>query len=109
MAEQEKPQVAPLVVALTRPRMMWGVPIGLFVGELMIVVMTFLNTKQLATFLLFLPLHAAAYVMTVRDPHMADVVRLRFANPQYTQLVAEHYSSTIHIGQGETEVHSDFG
>ncbi len=79
MSELEKPQIAPLVIGLTRPPMMWGVPIGLFVGELMVVVMTFLNTRNLATFLLFLPLHAAAYVMTVRDPHLANVVRLRFA------------------------------
>jgi type IV secretion system protein VirB3 len=79
MSELEKPHVAPLVIALTRPRMMWGVPIGLFVGELMVVVMTFLNTKNLATFLLFLPLHAAAYLMTIRDPHLANIVRLRFA------------------------------
>ncbi|MDE1996580.1 MAG: VirB3 family type IV secretion system protein [Rhizobiaceae bacterium] len=79
MSELEKPQIAPLVIALTRPRMMWGVPIGLFVGELMVVVMTFLNTKNLSTFLLFLPLHAAAYVMTVRDPHLAHVVRMRFS------------------------------
>ncbi|OLP59655.1 type VI secretion protein [Xaviernesmea oryzae] len=76
---KDEPQVAPLVIALTRPRMMWGVPLGLFVGELMIVVLTFLNTKQLATFFLFLPLHGAAYVMTVRDPHLAHVVRTRFA------------------------------
>ncbi|MFW8642755.1 VirB3 family type IV secretion system protein [Rhizobium beringeri] len=54
-------------------------PIGLFVGELMIVVMTFLNTKNLAMFLLFLPLHAAAYVITVRDPHLANVIRVRIA------------------------------
>jgi type IV secretion system protein VirB3 len=60
MGDLEKPQIAPLVIALTRPRMMWGVPIGLFVGELMVVVMTFLNTKNLATFL-------------------ANVVRMRFA------------------------------
>lgn len=79
MSDLEKPQIAPLVIALTRPRMMWGVPIGLFVGELMLVVMTFLNTKNLTTFLLLLPLHAAAYVMTVRDPHMAQIVRMRFA------------------------------
>ncbi len=47
MAENSQPVVAPLVIGLTRPRMMWGVPIGLFVGELMLVVMIFLNTKNL--------------------------------------------------------------
>lgn len=79
MAEQIKPQVAPLVIGLTRPRMMWGIPIGLFVGELMVVVMIFLNTKNLAAFLLFAPLHAIAFMMTIRDPHMASVFRVRIA------------------------------
>ncbi|MCY1740698.1 type IV secretion system protein VirB3 [Ensifer sp. SL37] len=83
--EGAKAEVAPLVLGLTRPRMMWGVPIGLFVGELMLVVITFLNTKNLATFLLFLPLHALAYVITVRDPHLANVVRLRIAKCPWTK------------------------
>ncbi|MFW8642295.1 type IV secretion system protein VirB3 [Rhizobium beringeri] len=82
---QVKAEVAPLVLGLTRPRMFWGVPIGLFVGELMIVVMTFLNTKNLAMFLLFLPLHAAAYVIMVRDPHLANVIRVRIAKCPWTK------------------------
>lgn len=85
MAETAKPQVAPLVIGLTRPRMMWGIPIGLFVGEMMIVVMTFLNTKNLAVFLLFLPLHAIAFMMTIRDPHMASVFRVRIAKCPWTK------------------------
>ncbi|MBZ5763367.1 VirB3 family type IV secretion system protein [Rhizobium sp. VS19-DR104.2] len=86
MGEAEvRVEVAPLVLGLTRPRMFWGVPIGVFVGELMIVVMTFLNTKNLAMFLLFLPLHAAAYVITVRDPHLANVALVRIAKCPWTK------------------------
>ncbi|NTA59809.1 type VI secretion protein [Agrobacterium tumefaciens] len=85
MAEQAKPQVAPLVIGLTRPRMMWGIPIGLFVGELMVVVMIFLNTKNLAAFLLFFPLHGIAFMMTIRDPHMASVFRVRIAKCPLTK------------------------
>ncbi|UXS05572.1 type IV secretion system protein VirB3 [Agrobacterium tumefaciens] len=85
MVEQAKPQVAPLVIGLTRPRMMWGIPIGLFVGELMIVVMVFLNTKNLAVFLLFFPLHATAFMMTVRDPHLASIFRVRIAKCPLTK------------------------
>ena len=85
MTEMAKPQIAPLVIGLTRPRMMWGIPIGLFVGELMIVVMIFLNTKNLAAFLLFLPFHAIAFMMTIRDPHMANVFRVRIANCPLTK------------------------
>ena len=28
MSDLEKPQIVPLVIGLTRPRMMWGVPLG---------------------------------------------------------------------------------
>lgn len=85
MAEIAKPEIAPLVIGLTRPRMMWGVPIGLFVGELMLVVMIFLNTKNLGAFLLFLPFHAISFMMTVRDPHMATIFRVRIAKCPLTR------------------------
>lgn len=83
--QEAQAEVAPLVLGLTRPRMMWGIPIELFVGELMIVVMVFLNTKNLAAFLLFLPFHATAYMMTVYDPHMMNVMRVRLSKCPLTK------------------------
>ena len=85
MAQIAKPEIAPLVIGLTRPRMMWGVPIGLFVGELMLVVMIFLNTKNLGAFLLLLPFHAVAFMMTIRDLHMATICRVRIAKCPLTR------------------------
>lgn len=59
--------------------MMWGIPIGLFVGEFVLVLLIFLNTKNLLMFLLAFPLHAVCYLLTVRDARLVDIVRIRLS------------------------------
>ncbi|PSH56513.1 type IV secretion system protein VirB3 [Phyllobacterium sophorae] len=75
--DPDKPQAVPLVLGLTRPRMLWGIPWGLFVAEIVLVLMIFLNTKNLLMFLLILPMHAASYVLTIKDARLVDIIRVR--------------------------------
>ena len=78
-SDPDKAQAAPLVLGLTRPRMMWGIPFGLFVTETILVVLIFLNTKNLMMFLLLIPMHAASYVLTIKDARLVDIVRVRLS------------------------------
>ena len=75
--DPERAQSAPLVLGLTRPRMMLGIPFELFVGEFVLILLVFLNTKNLLVFLLVFPIHAIAYVLTIRDARLVDIVRVR--------------------------------
>lgn len=77
--DPDKPQAVPLVLGLTRPRMLWGIPWGLFVAEIVLVLMIFLNTKNLLMFLLILPMHAASYVLTIKDVRLVDIIRVRLS------------------------------
>lgn len=77
--DPNKPQAVPLVLGLTRPRMLWGVPWGLFVAEIVLVLMIFLNTKNLLMFLLIIPIHAASYVLTIKDVRLVYIIRVRLS------------------------------
>lgn len=77
--DPDRPQAVPLVLGLTRPRMLWGIPWGLFVAEIVLVLMVFLNTKNLLMFLLILPMHAASYVLTIKDVRLVDIIRVRLS------------------------------
>ena len=74
MEGEGPPTVDPVVIGLTRPPMMFGVPYVVFVLEAMFVVLVFINTKNLLMFGLFIPLHAIGYVLTVRDARFVDVI-----------------------------------
>ncbi|SEF01387.1 type IV secretion system protein VirB3 [Rhizobiales bacterium GAS188] len=74
MTEEVRPVVDPIVIGLTRPPMMFGVPYVVFVIETMIIVLVFINTKNLLMFGLIVPLHAIGYVLTVRDARFVDVI-----------------------------------
>ena len=74
MSKEVKPVVDPIVIGLTRPPMMFGVPYVVFVIEAMLVLEAFLMTKNLLMFGLFIPLHAIGYVLTVRDARFVDVI-----------------------------------
>ena len=74
MESDERPHLDPLVGGLTRPPMMAGIPYVLFVVEFCLVVLIFINTKNLLMFLLVIPVHAIAYWLTVRDNRFVDVI-----------------------------------
>jgi type IV secretion system protein VirB3 len=67
----------PLVKGLTRPAMMLGVPYVVFVLNLLAVVMVFIWTKRLMTFVAWPLLYAIGYWLTVKDPFFIDIVITR--------------------------------
>ena len=78
MQRGAEPRLDPLVGGLTRPPMMLGVPYVLFVLEFCLVVLIFVNTKNLLMFLLAIPIHGIAYTLTVRDNRFVDILLVRF-------------------------------
>lgn len=72
-------EIAPLILPLTRPTMILGVPRGAFVIEGVIVCIIFLQAHNPLMMLLFLPLHAIMYVLTIRDPRFLDILRVKAA------------------------------
>jgi type IV secretion system protein VirB3 len=81
----EAPHIDPLVGGLTRPPMMLGIPYVLFVLEFCLVVLIFINTKNLLMFLLVIPLHGIAYLLTVRDARFVDIILVRFGRCPFTR------------------------
>jgi type IV secretion system protein VirB3 len=79
----ETPSLDPLVGGLTRPPMMLGIPYVLFVLEFCLVVLIFINTKNLFMFLLVIPIHGIAYLLTVRDARFVDIILVRFGRCPY--------------------------
>jgi type IV secretion system protein VirB3 len=79
MEGDEEPALDPLVGGLTRPPMMFGIPYVFFVLEFSLVVLIFVNTKNLLMFLLIIPVHAIAYGLTVRDARFVDVIQTRIS------------------------------
>ena len=82
---QAKPRLDPLVGGLTRPPMMLGVPYVLFVMEWCVIVLIFINTKNLLMFLLFAPIHGLAYALTVRDNRFVDILLVRYGKCPITR------------------------
>ena len=78
MEDDVPKSIDPLIGGLTRPPMMWGIPYVLFVIECCVIVMAFVNTKNLFTFLLVIPVHGITYWLTVRDARFVDIVMKRF-------------------------------
>ena len=85
MGEPSKPRLDPLVGGLTRPPMMLGVPYVLFVVEFCVIVLIFINTKNLLMFLLLIPVHGIAYALTVRDNRFVDIILVRFGKCPVTR------------------------
>ena len=85
MDNAERPHLDPLVGGLTRPPMMAGIPYVLFVVEFCLVVLIFINTKNLLMFLLVVPIHGVAYLLTVRDSGFVDVIVTRLGRCPMTR------------------------
>lgn len=61
-------QTDPLFAGLTRPATVAGVPLTAFVIEALIVIVAFLASHNIFTFLLAIPLHGALYALSAKDP-----------------------------------------
>ena len=75
----EAPDVNPLFVALTRPPMIWGVPMVYLGINFIIWGVGFIGFADLlakALFFVFvnIPIHVFGYVMTERDPHWMRII-----------------------------------
>ncbi len=67
------PEVHPLYLAMTRPPMVWGVPM-MFAGMAACAVcLGFIWTRFLPVLLLYPFLHAAGYWMVEKDPRFMDI------------------------------------
>ena len=66
--------------------MMLGVPYVLFVMEWCVIVLIFINTKNLLMFLLFAPIHGLAYALTVRDNRFVDILMVWTPHPKLSAL-----------------------
>ena len=82
---QEQVRLDPLIGGLTRPPMMYGIPYVMFVVELCVTVLIFINTKDLLMFLLLIPFHGIAYWLTIKDNRFVDIVVTRFGKCPYTR------------------------
>ena len=72
-------EVNAVVGALTRPPMMLGIPYVLFILESVIVCLIFINTKNLFTLLLAVPLHGLSYWLTIIDNRFVDILMVRLS------------------------------
>ncbi|GLS18037.1 hypothetical protein GCM10007874_10530 [Labrys miyagiensis] len=70
-------KISPLVVPLTRPTMMWGVPRGAFIAQGMGVTTVFVVSHHLAMFLWFIITHPILYMLTIRDPYFVEILRVK--------------------------------
>lgn len=71
-------KISPLIVALTRPTLMWGVPRGAFIAEGCGVPTLFIITHNLWMLLIFFVTHPLLYILTIRDPYFVDIIRVYF-------------------------------
>jgi type IV secretion system protein VirB3 len=70
-------RITKIVVPLTRPPMMWGIPRNAFVVETMGVAVLFVIVQRFSVFLAWIPLHSIMYILTVRDPYFLEVLKIK--------------------------------
>lgn len=75
-AIDDKPHLTPLVVGLTRPPMMWGIPLGAFYIILGATLVAFLVTASFASVLFAPAAYLALFALTSRDVRILDVVQV---------------------------------
>lgn len=75
--EVEEVETDPVFLGMTRPPMFWGVTYTAVVFYGMLTVAIFIATGYLRAFLLFLPLHAVAFLLCLKDPRIFDLLLVR--------------------------------
>ncbi len=72
MTTDTEPTTDPLIVGLTRPPMVMGVPVlGMLVNFTGVSIL-FLATNNLLALLLIVPLHSICYLLTLKDDRVFD-------------------------------------
>lgn len=73
----EDPAVDPLFLGMTRPAMVLGVTYTFFIINVCLTAVVFISSGNLWFLLLCVPLHAAGYLICLKDPRMFDLWRIK--------------------------------
>jgi type IV secretion system protein VirB3 len=71
----EKPQLTPLVIGLTRPPMMWGIPLAAFYIIIGVTLVTFLVTTSFWSGLIAPAIYLALFAFCSRDVRILDLLQ----------------------------------
>jgi len=69
----------PLFLGMTRPALIWGVPFGAFVLNVVVSTIAFLVATDLRGFLIAPVVHALAYLLCLRDIRIFEILAVRAA------------------------------
>lgn len=69
-------RIDPLFVGCTRPATLWGVTYSAVIVTMILVMETFIMTKNLLYLLLFFPIHGICYLICLRDIRTFDLLFL---------------------------------
>lgn len=81
----------PVFLGLTRPPMRWGVPFVALLANGMVTVEAFLITGNLLWLALYIPLHAMAYALCLRDARFFELLALFLRTRAATLLANGRY------------------
>lgn len=81
----EKVEMDPLFLSMTRPPMVMGVTYTFFVVNGMLTTIAFLAINSLWAFLLGIPLHLVGYLLCLKDPRIFDIWRTRLFKTPMTR------------------------
>lgn len=72
----DKPHLTPLVVGLTRPPMMWGIPLSAFYIILGVMLIAFLVTASFWSALIAPLAYVALFSVCSREPRILDILQV---------------------------------
>lgn len=83
--DDEKVEIDPLFLGMTRPPMVMGVTYSFFVINGMVTTISFLALNNLFAFLVGIPVHIVGYLLCLKDPRMFDIWRVRLLKTPMTR------------------------
>lgn len=81
----ERAEVDPVFLAMTRPQMAMGVTFSFFVINLMVTTVAFLVSKSFLAFFIGIPVHAAGYLLCLKDPRIFEIWQVRLVKTPITR------------------------
>ena len=83
--DDEKVEMDPLFLGMTRPPMFMGVTYTFFVINGMVTTIAFLALNNLFAFLIGLPVHLIGFLLCLKDPRIFDIWRVRLFKTPMTR------------------------
>ena len=83
--DDEKVEMDPLFLGMTRPPMFMGVTHTFFVINGMVTTIAFLALNNLFAFLIGLPVHLIGFLLCLKDPRIFDIWRVRLFKTPMTR------------------------